>query len=356
MSNFVSVIMAGGSGQRFWPLSTPEKPKQFLDLEGTGNSLLQATFERLRPLVESDEHMFVVTGERYETLIREQLPNLPSENILLEPVGRDTAPAIALTALHLKERFGNVIMGLFTSDHRVGKVEAFQQTVREAKALTKETNGLTTIGIKPSYPSTGFGYIQAGEEVGSDTYKVARFVEKPNEDIAKQYLAEGGYYWNNGIFLWQVDTILEEFTKYTPKMIGQLQDAIKEGKIAEIFPTLEKISIDYAVLEKTDKAYVVPADYDWDDLGDWVALERLNRDTTPTPSGPNTVVGKNIDLDASGNIIFTTHDDDAIVTLGVKNLVVVKRGHTVLIVDKSRTQDIKKLLKDERLENVVFEK
>ena len=354
MSNFISVIMAGGSGQRFWPLSTPEKPKQFLDLEGTGSSLLQATFERLRPLVEKDEHIFVVTGERYNDLICEQLPNLPCENIILEPVGRDTAPAVALTALHLKERFGNALMGLFTSDHRVGKVEAFQQTVREAIDLTNKTNGLTTIGIKPNYPSTGFGYIQAGEQVGSEAYKVARFVEKPSEAIAEQYLADGGYYWNNGIFLWHVATILDEFAKYTPNMISQLQNAFTEGKIAEVFPKVEKISIDYAVLEKTDKAYVVPADYDWDDLGDWVALERLQKDDAL--SGPNTVVGKHIDLDAFGNIIFTTHDDDVIVTLGVKNLVVVKRGHTVLLVDKSRTQDIKKLLKDERLENVVFEK
>ena len=222
MSKFISVIMAGGSGQRFWPLSTPEKPKQFLDLEGTGNSLLQATFERLRPLVEKDEHVFVVTGERYEDLILEQLPELPSENIILEPVGRDTAPAIALTALHLKKRFGNVVMGLFTSDHRVSNVDAFQQTVREAITLTGATDGLTTIGIKPNYPSTGFGYIQAGEQVGSEAYKVARFVEKPSEAIAEQYLADGGYYWNNGIFLWHVNTILDEFAKYTPSMISQL--------------------------------------------------------------------------------------------------------------------------------------
>lgn len=342
--------MAGGVGQRFWPLSTSEHPKQFLDLENTGRTLLQATFDRLKPLTNNGSNIFIVTGQCYEELIKEQLPELPTENILLEPVGRDTAPAIALTALILQERFGNVLMGLFTADHRVGNVPAFQQTVKEVISLTEIEQGLTTIGIKPNYPATGFGYIKAGNELvgeGFSGYQVAEFVEKPNQQLAKEYLKSGNYFWNNGIFLWYTDTILQEMEKYVPTLIDTLEKAVTQGNIAETFPQLEKISIDYAVLEKTDKAYVVPADYDWDDLGDWLALERLHK--IDQPNSLNTVVGEHINLDSENNIIYNAHSEDVIITLGVKDLVVVKHDNTVLLIHKNRVQDIKQLLKDERL-------
>ena len=349
MATFVAVIMAGGSGQRFWPLSTPDKPKQFLDLENTGRSLLQGTFDRLCPLTGGAEKVFVVTGEKYQQLVEEQLPELPPENLILEPIGRDTAPAIALAALEVDKRFGSATVGIFTSDHRVGNVEAFQATINDAIDVTDSNKGITTIGIKPNYPATGFGYIQAGDSVGRNGFKVSRFVEKPSEDVAKSYLAEGNYFWNNGIFLFYTDTMLWELVKFAPELMLRLREAFDDGKIAEVFPNLPKISIDYAVLEKTNKAYVVPAEYDWDDLGDWGALERLNKgDET------NTVVGKHIGLDASGNIIYTSSPDDVVVTLGVEDLVVVKRGNTILLVKKDRVQDIKKLLADERLSDIDF--
>ncbi len=343
MSDFVAVIMAGGRGQRFWPISTEDKPKQFLDLERRGRTLLQATFDRLWPLCGGADKVFVITGERYADLVRQQLPDLPTENLLLEPVGRDTAPAVALAALEISARFDNAVMGLFTADHRVGNVPVFGQAVRQALTLTQKTNGLTTLGIKPHYPATGFGYIQAGEPL-ADGFKVARFVEKPDEATALGYLAQGGYYWNNGIFLWHTQTILSELKRHVPELMAELEPAFRQGRIAKVFPKLKKISIDYAVLEKTDKAYVVPADYDWDDLGDWLAVERHLGN-----GEANTVSGNHIHLDSHNNIIYCEDEQSVIVTIGVEDLVIAKSGDTVLVTRKDRAQDIKKLLEDARL-------
>lgn len=352
-NNFAAVIMAGGSGQRFWPLSTADYPKQFLDLERQGRTLIQATFDRLLPVAQQPERIFVVTGERYAALVREQLPLLPAENVIVEPTGRDTAPAVALAALTLKARLGNPVMGLFASDHRVGKPEAFQALLGRAIALAQETLGIVTLGIKPSFAATGYGYIERGKALHlpefHDAYRVARFVEKPNLAKAEEYLATGHYDWNAGIFLWHVETILGELAQYSPALLQLLRQAMQAGTVADVFPTLQKISIDYAVMEKTSKAYVLQADVDWDDIGDWVALERL----LEADQSINTVVGKHIGLETSNNIIYTTDENDTVVTLGVHDLVVVKRGNTVFLVAKDRVQDIKKLLGDDRLSTLM---
>lgn len=345
MSQFVAVIMAGGQGQRFWPLSTADRPKQFLDLERCGRSLLQSTFDRLTPLTGGAGGVYVVTGERYAGLVQEQLPLLPAENLLLEPVGRDTAPAIALAALELRSRLGNPVMGLFPSDHRIADVSAFQMTLNHAIRLTEVTEGLVTLGIQPTHAATGYGYIERGE-ARANGFEVARFVEKPDKMRAQQYIETGRYSWNGGIFLWHVKTILAELTAYQPELMSSLTNAFQAKQVTEVFPQLKKISIDYAVLEKTDKAFVIPADFGWDDVGDWVALERLLKGDG---SDANTVVGKHVGLETSGNIVYTEDAEDTIVTLGVENLVIVKRGNTVLLVRKDRVQDIKRLLEDERL-------
>lgn len=347
VSDFVAVIMAGGAGQRFWPLSTADMPKQFLDLEKTGRSMIQATFDRLLPVTGAAERVFVVTGERYAALVREHLPQVPEENLILEPIGRDTAPAVAFATLTVGRRLGNPVMGLFPSDHRVGNPGAFQETLRQAIALTEETKGLVTLGIEPTYPATGYGYIERGEGAGGG-YKVARFVEKPDKARAEAYLASGRYSWNGGIFLWHVNTIVEELARFTPELLQPLGEAVEEGKVAEVFPTLKKISIDYAVLEKTQKAYVIPADFDWDDVGDWVALERL---LNQGKSRANTVVGRHVGLESSGNIIYTKDEEDMVVILGVHDLVVVKHDDTVLLVAKDQVQDIKRLLAEHQLES-----
>ena len=335
---FVAVIMAGGRGQRFWPLSTEDKPKQFLDLEQSGRTLIQSTLDRLTPLTGGLEHVYVITGERYRELVEAQLEELPKGNIILEPVGRDTAPAVALAALEIKKRYGNVVMGLFTADHRVGNVPSFQGAVKRAIKVTEDTKGLTTLGVKPTFPSTGYGYIRSGEAV-SDGFKVNAFIEKPNLRTAEQYLSSGEYFWNNGIFVWHTETIVREFETHAPNILHPLARAVESASVAEVFPSIEKISIDYAVLEKTDKAYMVPADYDWDDLGDWLAVERhLGKDES------NTVVGAHVGLDSKGNVIYCDDEHATIVTIGVEDMVIVKRGDTVLVTRKDRTQDIKSIL------------
>ena len=349
MSTFVAVIMAGGKGQRFWPLSTPDKPKQFLDLERTGRTLIQSTYDRILPLVAGPEAIFVATAQPYKDLVLEQLPDLSEDNLIIEPVGRDSAPAVALASLTLHKRYPDAVAGFFSADHRIGLPGEFRDTIRQATELAQSTAGIVTIGIQPSWPATGYGYIQAGEPVGEHGYRVLQFVEKPNAKRAQQYLEAGHYSWNAGIFVWPLKTILQELETHVPDLMKPLKEAFEQGKVAEVFPTLKKISIDFAVMERTDKVYVIPGDFEWDDIGDWVALERLLKQNE---SDSNTVVGNHVGLETAGNIIYTETEDDVIVTLGVENLVVVKRGNVVMLVHKDRIQEIKHILEDERLATI----
>jgi mannose-1-phosphate guanylyltransferase len=371
MQTFVALIMAGGVGQRFWPLSTAERPKQFLDLERSGRTLLQATFDRVLLSTKQADKIFVITGEHYARLVQEQLPDLPHDNILLEPIGRDTAPAIALAMLEIKHRLGNPVVGVFPSDHRVGNVAAFLETSKMAFRQAQTTESLVTLGIQPDHPATGYGYIERGEAVvnvdplGSDShntasqntgshntvFKVAKFVEKPPLEQAKAYLSSGRFSWNGGIFFWQTEVILSELALHAPSLLQPLEAAHRAGTLNEVFPTLPKISIDYAVLEKTDKAFVIPADFEWDDLGDWQALERLLQ---KEHASINTVIGQHVGLEATGNIIYSDDADDIIVTLGIEDLVIVKRHNAMLLMRKDRIQDIKQLLNDERLSHFVL--
>jgi mannose-1-phosphate guanylyltransferase len=362
---FVPVIMAGGQGQRFWPLSTPERPKQFLDLGHLGRTLIQATLERVAPLAEGPEHVFVATAERYLPLVAEQLPDVPRANLLVEPVGRDSAPAIALACLTIERRYGNAVVGMFSSDHQIEDGDAFQRTLRRAVGVAERTRGLVTIGIRPTRPATGYGYIERGHPVDPHrddegpsvpAYHVARFVEKPNARTAEAYLESGRFLWNAGIFVWTTAAIVKELDRYAPAMMAALRRALDRGTVAEAFPRLPKISIDFAVMERTRHAFVVPGDFAWDDIGDWVALERLLKQgdgAAAAEAGSNTVVGRHVGLETSGNIVYTEDPDDVVVTLGVRDLVIVKRGNTVLLVRKDRVQDIKQLLADERLASLL---
>lgn len=344
----VAVLMAGGRGQRFWPLSTETRPKQFLDLQHCGRSLLQSTYDRVLPLVGSPQRVLVATAARYVGLVREHLPEIPGSNILIEPEARDSAPAIALAALAVRHRFGDALMGVFSSDHRIEDAGAFREVLDRAFSLATRERGLVTVGIPPSHPATGYGYIEIGADV-SGGHRVARFVEKPNLARAEQYLAGGQHLWNAGMFVWPVDVILEELDRHAPEIMEPLRAAVAENRVRTAFGALPKVSIDYAVMERTDRAFVVPATFEWDDIGDWVALERL----LPAGDGHgNTVVGRHVGHEASRNIIYTDSDTDVIVTLGVEDLVIVKRGDTVLLLRKDRVQDLKMLLEDERLVGV----
>jgi mannose-1-phosphate guanylyltransferase len=349
MSNRVALVMAGGRGQRFWPLSTEARPKQFLDLERRGRTLLQTTVDRIAPLVGGVERVLVATASRYLPLVREQLPEVPEANVLVEPVGRDSAPAIALAALRLRDRFGDVGMGVFASDHRIEDGAAFERALRSAFELADARRGLVTIGIPPTRPATAYGYIERGEGV-LDGFRVARFVEKPNRTRARAYVDSGAYVWNAGMFVWNVDTILAELDRYAPDLMLPLRKAYAAGEVDRRFGELPKVSIDYAVMEKTDAAYVVEGDFGWDDIGDWAALERL----LPKDDGAvHTVFGAHAGHDAAGNIVYTDGPDDVLVALGVEGLVIVKRGDTVLILPKDRVGEIKGLLEDERLRELV---
>lgn len=356
MKPFVAVIMAGGRGQRFWPLSTPERPKQFLDLSHSGRTLIQATFDRVLHLTGDPERVLVATGRRYVGLVREQLPAIAPVNLLVEPEGRDSAPAVALAALTVHARYGDVIMGLFSSDHEIGDTGAFEDTLRGAIELAETHDGLVTVGIQPTRPATGYGYIETGAPADGG-FEVERFVEKPNLRTAESYLSSGRYLWNAGIFVWSTLAILEELDRHAPELMEPLRRAFHEGEVGKVFPSLTKISIDFALMERTDRAYVVPGTFAWDDVGDWVSLERLLRQHAGEAgidvADTNTVVGRHVGMDTSGNIIYTEDPDDVVVTLGVEDLVIVKRGNTVLLVRKDRVQDIKTLLQDERLHELI---
>lgn len=353
-TEFVAVIMAGGQGQRFWPLSTPSCPKQFLDLSQCGRTLLQSTYDRVLPLAGRPERVMVATSAAYADLVKEQLPELPHENLLIEPMPRDSAPAIALACLTIEDRFGgDTVVGFFSSDHEVGNVPAFAACARSAISMAAEQDGLVTIGITPTRPATGYGYIEVGAALGPG-HRVGRFVEKPNLPTAEAYLKGGKHLWNAGIFVWRVGTALAELDQHDPELMQPLRAAVRTGTVAAAFPTLKKISIDFALMERTDRALVVPGNFDWDDIGDWVALERLLA-PQDGPGGANTVVGRHVGLDASRNIVYTDGPDDVVITLGVHDLVIVKRGNAVMLVHKDRVQEIKTLLADERMAELLEE-
>ncbi len=336
----IPVILAGGKGERFWPLSRKLRPKQFLNLDGSDRSLLQATADRLLGLAGGWSGLWVITASHLEAGVREQLPDLPPENLLVEIEGRDTAPAVAWATLEIARRHGEAAMiGFFPADHWIGEQDRFEQTIRAAEALATAQQGIATLGIAPVYPATGYGYIEQGEAVGSfdglTGYRVSRFTEKPDLATAEQFLATGRFGWNGGMFIFPAGIVLAELERYAPEILQPLR---QQG--AKIYPHLPKLSIDYALMEKTDRAYVLPVNFRWDDLGDWNAIERLLKSDSP-----NVELAQHIGLDTQGSLLYSTDQSDLIVTIGLEDTVVVRDGNVTLIVKKDRTQDIKQVLK-----------
>jgi mannose-1-phosphate guanylyltransferase len=336
----IPVILAGGKGERFWPLSRKHRPKQFLSLDGSGKSLLQATADRLLNLAGGWSGLWVITAAHLEEGVRQQLPDLPPENLLVEMEGRDTAPAVAWATLEIAQRHGeDAIIGFFPADHWIGEQDIFEQTLKAAEELATQNAAIATLGIKPTYPSTGYGYIEQGEQTGTFNhlpgFKVSRFTEKPDLAKAEGFLATGRFSWNGGMFVFPAGVVLKELHLHAPEIIEPLQ---QQGPSAYL--NLPKLSIDYALMEKTDRAYVLPVSFSWDDLGDWNAIERLLKD-----ENPNVELAKHIGLDTQGALLYATDDDDLIVTIGLDDMVIVRDGKVTLIVKKDRTQDIKKVLK-----------
>lgn len=351
-SLLIPVILAGGKGERFWPLSRKQRPKQFLSLDGSGNSLLQATAERLLELAGGWQQLWVVTSALLADGVREQLPQLPEENLLVEPEGRDTAPAVAWTTLEIAKRYGEeAVVGFFPADHWIDHQQAFQDTLSASVQLATAEDAIVTLGIKPNYPSTGYGYIEQGDEVGTfgdfPAYRVSRFTEKPDTKTAEEFLATGRFSWNSGMFIFRAGVVLKELRKYAPEIIGALEE-----KGPEVYPQLSKKSIDYALMEKTQLAYVLPVSFGWDDLGDWNAIERLLKGDQP-----NVELAKHIGLDTQGAILYASDAEEVIVTIGLEDVVIVRDGQATLIVKKDRTQEIKKVLEvlkaDPKLEKLL---
>lgn len=339
-SSFIPIILAGGKGERFWPLSRRQHPKQFLSLDGSGKSLLQATANRLVKITEDWNSLLVITNAAIAGGIREQLPLLPPENLLVEPEGRDTAPAVAWASLEAKKRYGqDAILGFFPADHWIGDITAFEDTLQAATQLATTERAIVTLGIQPDYPSVGYGYIEQGENVGQfgtlPAYRVNRFTEKPNRETATEFIETGRYSWNSGMFIFRAEVVLEELQRHAPEILTPLEE---KGTFA--YGQLEKKSIDYALMEKTDYAYVIPADFGWDDVGDWNALERLHE-----AKDSNVELGTHVGRDTQNAIIYTTNEEDVVVTIGLEDVVIVRDRNVTLVVKKDRTQDIKNVLK-----------
>ncbi|MUG95940.1 mannose-1-phosphate guanylyltransferase [Scytonema sp. UIC 10036] len=351
--SLIPVILAGGKGERFWPLSRQNRPKQFLNLDGSNRSLLQATADRLLPLAGGWENLWVITSSQIAQGVQEQLPELPSDNLLVELEGRDTAAAVAWTSLEIKNRYGeDAIIGFFPADHWIANKVAFANTINAASQLAASYSAIVTMGIKPTFPSTGYGYIEQGEIIDSfknlPAYHVNRFTEKPDRETAENFLSTGRFSWNSGMFVFRVGIVLNELHIHSPEIIEPLE---RHGP--NIYPQLPKKSIDYALMEKTGLAYVIPAEFGWDDLGDWNAIERLLK----KEGIPNVDLATHVGLDTQGAILYSSNPDDVIVTIGLDDVVIVRDRNVTLIVKKDRTQEIKQLLKtlqsDPRFTNLL---
>ncbi|NDJ18406.1 mannose-1-phosphate guanylyltransferase [Myxacorys almedinensis] len=344
--SLVPVILAGGKGERFWPLSRKHRPKQFLSLDGSGRSLLQATADRLLNTARGWEHLFIVTASHLEDGVLEQLPELPPQNLLVEPEGRDTAPAVAWSTLEIAKRYGeSVITGFFPADHWIADQAGFEKTLEAASEVAKQAAAIVTLGIAPTHAATGYGYIEQGEKLGlfgtssSPAYRVDRFTEKPDRETAEAFLASGRFSWNGGMFVFRADVALQELRHHAPEILLPLE---KRG--LEAYSTMPKKSIDYALMEKTDRACVLPVTFGWDDLGDWAAIERLLKS-----ENPNVELARHVGLDTRGALFYATDKDDLIVTIGLEDTVIVRDGNVTLIVKKDRTQEIKDVLKSIQL-------
>ncbi len=336
--------MAGGRGERFWPSSREDRPKQFLSFNGK-KSLLQRTVGRLQGLC-GPESTWVVTRQDYADLVQAQLPDIPHEKIILEPQGRDTAACIALATAYVGRSDPDAVMIVLPADHLILQEEEFRDTVRRAVHAAWESEGLVTLGIRPTRPETGYGYIRVGARWGdgSDTYRVAAFTEKPPRERALAYLNSGEYLWNSGIFIWKVSAIRRALVRHLPgvmEALAPLGEAVGTAHEAEllsrIYPTVPKISIDYGVMEKADNVLVIPADFGWDDLGTWAALERV----VPADQQGNIITGQVLAVDTAGSILQSDQGHRLLVAFGVSDLVVVDTPDVVLVADKARATDLK---------------
>ena len=340
-----ALIMAGGKGERFWPRSRVSLPKQFLSLTDDGKTMIQLTVERISPLV-NIEDVYIATNKNYKELVKQQLPGIPEENILCEPVGRNTAPCIGLGAAHVAKKYDDATMIVLASDHLIKNNEIFTETFTQACEVAEKGENLVTIGITPNYPETGYGYIKYDQNTKEGSaYAVEKFVEKPVLEVAKEYLADGHYLWNSGMFVWKVSTILNNFKKILPESYAALMKikesvgtADEEAVLNKEFMNLEAESVDYAIMEKADNIYIIPGNFGWDDIGSWLAVGRIKK----TDDDNNVVNGNVVTVNTKNCVIEGA--DKLIATVGLRDMVVVDTKDATLISTKENAGEIKKVL------------
>lgn len=351
--NRYAVILAGGGGTRFWPLSRQNAPKQLLNLSGN-DIMINETIARLEGII-PHENTFIVTGKNQAGPLKELiLEQIPQENILLEPAGRNTAPCILYSAMKLNSRYGDGIMCILPSDHYIENVEEMKRVLDRGMNLASERDCLITIGIKPTYPATGYGYIQYSRENRDEiSYRVDDFVEKPNYKVAQEYIKSGQYLWNSGIFIWKVSTIIESFKRFLPKLYDRMKEIIESMETSKtpcetlckpdtvlerLYPQLQSISIDYGILERSDNVLVIPADFGWNDVGSWDALGAIFK---PDADG-NIIKADHIGIDTKNSIIYGNGKN--ISTIGLDGMIIVNTDDALLICPKDRAQEVKNIV------------
>lgn len=360
--DFRPFILAGGSGTRFWPRSRRLHPKQVLSLDGD-RSMLQQTVDRLLPMA-SAENCWVITSDGLLPTIAEQLPQLPSSQILAEPVGRNTAPAAGLAAFLLEREAPDAVMGLFPADHVIGDADAFEEILRAGCSLASAGENIVVLGIHPSRPETGYGYIETGRHLKDSVFRVRRFTEKPNRERAEEFLAEGNYYWNSGIFLATARTFANAFREHLPETAPFLEEIaaafgsdLFADKLAELYPQCENISIDYAILEprsakgeRRSNLYCIPAEFGWNDLGSWAALYDHKLSQRHNTNGETNVIEAASEsvLDSRGNYVHAPGKHVALVC--VEDVVVVEADGVLMVTTRAGCQDVGKLVKRLELE------
>jgi len=346
-----AVIMAGGRGTRFWPRSREKMPKHLLDIQSE-KSLIRETVDRIRPLV-SPERTLIVTGRSHAVELIRLLPEIPSENIIIEPVGRNTAPCIGLAALHIQKRAGDAVMLVLPSDHRIAAEAQFRHVLEAAAVAAASQEALLTIGIEPTGPATGYGYLEAGELVSTDgdlqIRRVKSIREKPDLATAGEFLEKGGFLWNSGMFIWKASTILSEIARFLPDVyqgLTEIQPVLggegEDAVIERVYPSLPSVSIDYGVMEKAKNVLVLPGDFGWSDLGSWDALW----EESPKDEDGNVVRGRFIGIDSGDSLVYSP--EKLVALVGVRDIFVVETKDALLICRRERSQDVRRVV--EKLE------
>ncbi|SEM20567.1 mannose-1-phosphate guanylyltransferase [bacterium A37T11] len=350
MNNYFAVIMAGGIGSRFWPVSRTAYPKQFLDILGTGRTLIQSTYHRFLQIIPK-ENIFIVTNELYVDLLKEQLPEIPDNCILAEPVMRNTAPCIAYACHKLKNLNPDATIVVAPADHLILDTPTFLKDISHALEVASKHPFLITLGIKPSRPDTGYGYIQFNEKTIEGEFKeVKTFTEKPDLELAKTFIRSGDFLWNAGIFIWSANAILDAFAQLQPEM----NEVFLEGSaafntpeelkfIASAFVRSPNISIDFAIMEKADNVYVLPSDFGWSDLGTWSSVYEL---AEKDYLGNAVIPSDNVIIYDSSNCMVNVPDDKLVILQGLRDYIVVESNNTLLICPRNQEQDVKKIVGD----------